>query len=78
MTDLDAAIRAKLEAWYDGHTIGSERMRDALLAVLDEHPLNDDHDCVEDIVGYSVQAWYRDKPCPTWLAIAKALGVETS
>jgi hypothetical protein len=76
VTDLDAAIRAKfpvattatpdLAAPYNG-------LRETLLAVLDEHPLSQDHNCVKDI---SAGLWYEDEPCPTLLAIAKGLGIE--
>lgn len=74
MTDLHAAIRERLEEFCSDWC--AEAGKAVIYGVLDEHPLNDDHECVKDIVGYSVQAWYRDEPCPTLLAIAKGLGIE--
>lgn len=49
----------------------------AIRTVLDLHPADRDHMCIKDIAGYSVQAWYDDEPCPTILAIAEKLGIET-
>lgn len=88
-TDLDAAIRAKLAGDHPiGHCPGCEggdpcdvelgnAAARAVITVLDRHKIDDDdHLCIDEIVGYSVQRWYRDEPCPTVLAVAEALGIE--
>lgn len=72
MTDLNAAIRRELDQFCESDMC-AEKGKAALLAVLDEHPLSQDHICVKDI---SAGLWYEDEPCPTLLAIAKGLGIE--
>lgn len=76
MSDLDTAIRAVLDDFCTTDWC-AEKGRAAIEAVLELHPLNDDHQCVKEIIGYTVLLWYRDEPCPTLLAIAKGLGIET-
>lgn len=84
MTDLDAAIRAKLDRQHSTMTIDGEFVgditgdwQDALLAVLDLHKPGRpgwgcDH-CDTGDVGCNVS---NDWPCPTVKAIAKGLGIE--
>jgi hypothetical protein len=89
MTNLDAAIRARLAEYDDsmyrtGSLWGTEDMQAALLAVLDLHQpvpfgtyLGDrpPTDCSECVAASGVnESW----PCPTVRAIAAALGVGTN
>lgn len=78
MADLDAEIRAKFPtATSETPDLAApyNAFRDTLLAVLDEHPLNDRHMCVKDS-NVIPEQWYEEEPCPTLLAIAKGLGIE--
>jgi hypothetical protein len=87
MTDLDRAIRAKLDQFTEDYFLvgeygsnpgpGHNEMRDAILAVLDLHGPSDLDDprwcgsCIGND-GYGIVSI----PCPTVRAIAKALGLE--
>ena len=90
MTDLDAAICAKLASWGDdpcGYAtcvvVGWSEMRAALVAVLDRHkprtavkgPLEGKPICDECSDGTNEWLATAD-PCPTVRAIAEKLGVE--
>ena len=75
--DLHAAIRDLIASDMTHVSGAANDIGEALLAVLDLHPADRDHMCIKDIVGYAVQAWYDDEPCPTTLAIAEKLGIET-
>lgn len=83
MTDLDAAIRAKLDK-YDrsmldtGSQWGVEEMQAAILVVLDIHKRNGPDcctECWESGPGYEGEPV--PYPCPTVLAIAEKLEIET-
>lgn len=93
MTDLDAAIRAKLASWGDdpcGYAtcvvVGWSEMRAAIVAVLDRHkPAHVDHPLNPNLANCST---CRDLgpeinspaayPCEEIEDIAKALGIEAS
>ena len=83
MTDLDAAIRARLNEFDASMTAtgglwGAEEMRAALVAVLDRHKLNPHPSglgpyCEVCVGGYEgVSEW----PCQTVKDVARALGIE--
>lgn len=84
MTDLDAAIRAKLDRQRDTMTVDGMFISDitgdwegALVAVLNIHKRDDRcccTECQESGLGWDGQMPY---PCPTVRAIAKGLGIET-
>lgn len=90
MTEIEAAIRAKLASWGDdpcGYATcivgGWAEMRDTLLAVLDLHkpraavegPLEGKPIC--DGCSDGTNEWLATAdPCPTKRAIAEKLGVE--
>lgn len=85
MTDLDAAIRARLVLHDSGEATvldmrcayDCETTQAALLAVLDLHHPDDCGDCSactrweDDMVAHAMEY-----PCPTLRAIAEKLGVE--
>lgn len=83
MTDLDAAIRDRLNK-YDrsvldtGSQWGAEEMQAAILGALDIHKRNGPGcctECWESGPGYEGEPV--PYPCPTAPAIAKGLGIET-
>jgi hypothetical protein len=83
VTDLDAAIRERLALDEDGHYFryDSEMIQRAVLAVLDLHrPIEGRYagvpacSCLPDP---SDEAVAHEWPCPTVLAIAEKLGIET-
>lgn len=85
MTDLDAAIRAKLASWGDdpcGYAtcvvVGWSEMRAAIVAVLDRHKPNPHPSglgpyCEVCVGGYEGVS---ECPCETVQDIARALGIE--
>lgn len=90
MSELDAAIRAKLASWGDdpcGYAtcvvVGWSEMRAAIVAVLDRHkprtavegPLEGKPICDECSDGTNEWLATAD-PCPTLRVIAEKLGVE--
>ncbi len=82
MNGLDRAIRARLDATTEHNYPEMQAMRDALLAVLDAHPVADDGSgdltVCKTCCGPS-EDWERYAlpwPCPTVLGIAEKLGVE--
>ena len=89
MSDLDAAIRAKLDEWQqfrrqDGaiaEGYGYDEMAAAIVAVLDRHkPAGDEHFAASFAGCCAVCGTYYEYPvayrCPTVRAIAEKLGVE--
>lgn len=86
MSDLDAAIRAKLDGYvnegcgYSGHdcqVTGHEEMKAALLGALDQHSLAEFYGAaVADPSTWICQRCHEADPCPTRWAIATALGIE--
>lgn len=83
MTDLDAAVRARLDEFdasmtATGSLWGTDEMRAAIVAVLDRHKLNPHPSglgpyCETCVGGYEgVSEW----PCKTVKDVATALGIE--
>lgn len=83
MSDPDAAIRTRLDEYDDsmtrtGSLWGADEMRNALLAVLVAHERDSRGHCTEcRESGPGHEAESVPYPCPTVLAIAEKLGVET-
>jgi hypothetical protein len=79
MSDLEAEIRQAVAEARTQLCNGDDLMADALLAVLEEHAASEGDSPVCGRCTYH----HRDRPClpmpdpcPTKLAIAKALGIE--
>lgn len=86
MTDLTTQIREKLDdpAWRNLlRTAGGQVMRRAILAVLELHVATNDGSGDLTVCGICcdpAEGWDRiplPHPCPTVLAVATALGIET-
>lgn len=85
MTDLDAAIRAKLEIQDSGEytaydprfVYDCEIVQTALFAVLELHKRSHFSDCTEcRESGPGYEAEPAPYPCPTIRAVAEKLGIE--
>lgn len=78
MTDLDAAIRARLEDFCVSDMC-AEAGKAALTAVLDLHkpgPATHGHENLCGHCSNPASGHFVHDPCPTVHAIAKALGIE--
>jgi hypothetical protein len=86
VTDLDQAIRATLDAWTGPPASinrpqeirilppsSPDRMRDAILAVLDLHGPDPD-----SLIGWWCPTCQETAVCPTVRVIAEKLGVEVT
>ena len=74
MTELERRIREAIAEFCTD--MCAQSAGKALLAVLDRHRNDDDdHMCVKNVVGHTVQAWYDGEDCPTVVEIGRGLGL---